>query len=181
MSENSKKLTLEERIDKYLRERYPDEEYWTKLWDSWFTSWDWCDSNDDDNIISIWESWHEVMTISKKELIDAWVLYEDIQVKIKNNILTLKTGYYQNKRKALLLVDSKTGEDYMDLTVNLPEDACKFDEVYIDINNPLKNDINIEDILLDNNILTEKVWNAQSWFLTYPRYGLSEHVLCRFE
>lgn len=67
MSKNMLSKKTEADIDKYLKTLD-----WGYVWDTWYTTWDW---DEIEEVVEIGESWFVATTITKKELMEKWIVF----------------------------------------------------------------------------------------------------------
>lgn len=83
--------------------------------------------------------------------------------------------YTDGGRLNLRLVQTNTGELYTTITVNLPDEECPEDEIFV---KNYSENANIEPYLLRHNIITgHPTYIASSGWIDIPRYKLHPNIV----
>lgn len=83
--------------------------------------------------------------------------------------------FYHNRRTALRLIQTNSGELYTTLTINLEDENCPRNEVFI---KNYSENLGIEQYLLTHNIITgTPTYIAASSFVSIPRYKLHPDIV----
>lgn len=82
--------------------------------------------------------------------------------------LSIEQGRYSNNRKALILLEE--GEPYADITVNLVNAPCGYNQAYIDVNN--LNDALYQALKNQKVISKEPINRQRSGYIKYPLHEI---------
>lgn len=84
--------------------------------------------------------------------------------------IRIEQGVYANGRRAIIAVDTETGERYANITVNLVDAPCTCTQAYINTNNLKYN--HYEALKKAGIISREPISYAQSGYYSYPLHQI---------